>query len=115
MATPGQHNFIVHKGATFSTTLAVSVSGTSIDHTGYTVEMDVRENPSSTSELLTFTLANSRVTIDGSGNINLVLTDDETAALTFDRGFYDLKVTSPGGVSNFYLEGQFIVKPSVTR
>lgn len=111
----GPHNFVVKKGETWNRTVSASVSSSAVDHTGYTVEMDVRASPVSSSELLTLTLANSRVTINGSGNIQLALTAAETAALTFDRGFYDLKVTSPGGTVNYYLEGQFIVEPSVTR
>lgn len=109
------HTFTVDKGETWVKTISATVDGTAVDHTGYTVEMDVRSDFNSTSELLTLTTGNSRVSINGSGNIVLTLASSITASLTFERGVYDLKVTSPGGTVNYYLRGQFIVNRTVTR
>ena len=113
--TAASHNFTIEKGASWSAAVSATVSGTAVNHTGYTVEMDVRPNAASDTVLLALTAGNGRVSIDGSGNIGLSLTDEETAVLTFEYGEYDVRVTSPGGTSNFYLRGKVRVVPSVTR
>lgn len=112
----GNHNFIIEKGESWSTTIAASdADGSHIDHTGYTVEMDIRDSYDSASELLALTAGNGRVSITGGGDIGLTVASSDTSSLSFDRGIYDLKVTSPGGTTSFYLRGNVIVQKSVTR
>jgi hypothetical protein len=111
---PASHNLIVRKGETWSCVISATLNGSAVSHTGYTVAMDVRKSDESSSTLLQFTQGNGRVSINGSGDIVLALSSSETAALSFDYGVYDLKVTSSGGSTLFYLEGNFIVKENVT-
>jgi hypothetical protein len=109
------HNFIVEKGADVVWTLAGSDdTGTPIDFSTHTVAMDVRANPDSSSELFTLTQGNGRVSTV-TGSIVFTLVSSDTAALTFDRGVFDIKDTDGSGKSNFLLSGNFIVKKTVTR
>lgn len=110
----GIHNITIEKGASWNSTVGATVSGTAVNHTSYTVEMDVRENPNSSTTLYTLSTGNSRVSIAGTA-INLALTAAETSAVSFESGDYDLKVTSPGGTVNYYLRGKFRVIPTVSR
>jgi hypothetical protein len=110
----GSHNFTIERGATWNATVGATVNGSEVNHSGYTVEMDVRETPLSSTTLYTLTTANSRITVSGTA-INLALTAAETAAIGFESGDYDLKVTSPGGTVNYYLRGKFRVIPTVSR
>lgn len=109
------HTFVVDKGETWVKTISATIDGSAVNHTGYTVEMDVRSDFNSSSELLTLTAGNGRVSINGSGNIVLTLAASVTSSLSFERGVYDLKVTSPGGTVNYYLRGPFVVARTVTR
>jgi hypothetical protein len=107
------HSFLVYKGETWSAMISASLNGSAIDHTGYTIEMDVRTSPDSPDTLLTFTDANNRVNVVA-GNIVLSLSSSESAALSFDRGVYDLRVDN-GSTVNYYLKGSFVAEKSVTR
>ena len=59
----GYHHFVIEQGATFGQVLTLKdSSGTLINLTGYSsAEMDLRENPESSSVILTLTTANSRI------------------------------------------------------
>lgn len=113
--TAAYNDFIIESGSTWSVTLSASdVSGSVINHTGYSVSMDIRNSPDSTSSLLSLTQANGRVAINGSGSIVLSLASSDTSALTFRTGVYDLKVATAGGNTSYYLRGKVNIIKSVT-
>ena len=62
----GFFHFIIEQGATFKHTLTLKDSADSlINLTGFSAEMDLRRNQDDSSEVLTLTVANSRVTMGG--------------------------------------------------
>ena len=80
----GYHHFIIEQGATFGQTLTLKDSSdTLINLTGYTsAEMDLRETPESSSEVITLTTANNRIALGGSaGTVTLTISAADTANL----------------------------------
>ena len=114
----GYHHFIIEQGATFGQTLTLKDSSdTLINLTGYTsAEMDLRETPESSSEVLTLTTANNRVTLGGSaGTVTLSISAADTANLTAGDGVFDLEVVD--GSSRVYriLEGTYTIRRNISR
>ena len=114
----GYHHFIIEQGATFGQTLTLKDSSdTLINLTGYaSAEMDLRETPESSSEVLTLTTANSRIALGGSaGTVTLTISAADTANLTAGDGVFDLEVVD--GSSNIYriLEGTYSVRRNISR
>lgn len=114
----GYHHFIIEQGATFGQTLTLKDSSdTVINLTGYaSAEMDLRETPESSSEVLTLTTANSRIALGGSaGTVTLTISAADTANLTAGDGVFDLEVVD--GSSNIYriLEGTYSVRRNISR
>lgn len=113
--TAGSHDFEVETGSTWTRTIsAVDNDSNAIDHTGYTVVMDVRVNSDSTSEFITLTAGNGRVSINGDGDIVLTISAADTADLTPGDYVYDLKVTDTSSSVQYYLRGNFKVIDAVT-
>ncbi len=114
----GYHHFIIEQGATFGQTLTLKDSSdTVINLTGYTsAEMDLRETPESSSEVLTLTTANSRIALGGSaGTVTLSISAADTANLTAGDGVFDLEVVD--GSSRVYriLEGTYTIRRNISR
>tara|TARA_R110000751_G_scaffold29217_1_gene75443 strand:- start:1038 stop:1391 length:354 start_codon:yes stop_codon:yes gene_type:complete len=114
----GYHHFIIEQGATFGQTLTLKDSSdTVINLTGYaSAEMDLRETPESSSEVLTLTTANSRIALGGSaGTVTLTISASDTNNLTAGDGVFDLEVVD--GSSNIYriLEGTYSVRRNISR
>jgi hypothetical protein len=115
----GRLNLVIEQGATFSYPLTVSDSGVTRNLTGYTARMMVREDVDATSPLLTLTTENGRIIIapdqvGDKGEMSLLITAADTAALTFDSGVYDLELVN-GSVVERLLEGKVKLKKEVTR
>ena len=114
----GFHHFVIEQGATFSKVLTLKdSSGTVIILTGYTsAEMDLRTNADASSEVLTLTTGNSRVSLGGSaGTITLTISATDTASMTADDGVYDLEITDASGVIYRILEGTYSVRRGISR
>ena len=114
----GYHHFIIEQGATFGQTLTLKDSSdTVINLTGYTsAEMDLRETPESSSEVLTLTTANSRIALGGSaGTVTISISAADTANLTAGDGVFDLEVVD--GSSRVYriLEGTYTIRRNISR
>jgi hypothetical protein len=96
-----------------------------VDVTGYHAALMIRETKDSAEYLLyiddvgpgegdTYPILGITVgTTDGVFTIEVDA--DVTAALDFDYGVYDLKVTSPGGVATRLVEGEVYLNKAVTR
>lgn len=117
--TPGTFAFRFRQGDTFHRLLTFSNNGTAIDLTGMVIRMQLRARPKALNAELELSTDNGRITItDGpAGEIELLLTSVETAAVKAGRYVYDLEISS-GGVTpvvDTYLEGPFTVDQEVTR
>lgn len=104
-------NLIVNQGATFSNTIAITVSNGDVwDLTDYTGESQMRKHYSSNSyHSLTVGIAESN------GEITLSLTAAQTANIDQGRYFYDCLVTSSDNVVYRVIEGVITVLPGTTR
>tara|TARA_R100000152_G_scaffold4295_1_gene1490 strand:+ start:484 stop:837 length:354 start_codon:yes stop_codon:yes gene_type:complete len=114
----GYHHFIIEQGATFGQTLTLKDSSdTVINLSGYaSAEMDLRENPESSSTIITLTTSNSRIALGGAaGTVTLSISASDTANLTAGDGVYDLEIVD--GSSNVYriLEGTYTVRRNISR
>ena len=114
----GFHHFIIEQGATFGRTLTLKDSSDSlVNLTGYSAaEMDLRYNSDDSAEILTLTVANSRITLGGAaGTVILTITASDTASMSVGDGVYDIKLTAGDGTVSRIMEGTFSVRGSVSR
>ena len=113
----GYHHFIIEQGATFQNTLTLKDSADAvINLTGYSAEMDLRKNQDDTTEVITLTVANSRVVMGGAaGTIKLVISASDTSALTVGDGVYDIELTDADGKVDRILEGTYSIRGNVSR
>ena len=114
----GYHHFIIEQGATFGQTLTLKDSSdTLINLTGYTsAEMDLRETPESSSEVITLTTANNRITLGGSaGTVTLSISSADTANLTAGDGVFDLEVVDGSSRVFRILEGTYTIRRNISR
>ena len=84
------------------------------DLTTYTARMQVREKHSSTAVIAELTTENGGIVLGDSGEINLVLSATDTAAIIAKEYVYDLELVN-GEVVTRIVEGAFLVTPEVTR
>lgn len=108
---PERANFNIWRGATFRKRLTLTVDGEPRDFTDYTAELIIRDEAEG-DPLLTLTTENSRITLgDDNGQIDLVISAEDTADISWDIGVYDFTVTAPGvdGDTDALLFGTFRV------
>lgn len=91
-----------------------------VDLTGCTALMHVRERLTDTATVLTLSSATaapaSRLAItSASGLIEVEISDEDTAAITWKTAVWDLEITHPDGSKTRLASGQFVVDPEVTR
>lgn len=108
----------IEQGATFRKTV-VWKSGSPpapVNLTGCVARMHVRSEIKATDVLLDLSTANGGITLGGtSGVVELVQTDEQTAAITWVSGVYDLEVEFANGEVRRLLYGSVSVSPEVTR
>ena len=112
----GYHHFIIEQGATFGQTLTLkNSSGSTINLTGFTGRMTLRESPTSTDTVISLTTSNNRMTVDGSaGTVTLTISATDTANLTADDGVFDLEIESGAGVVTRLIEGTYSIRRNIT-
>jgi hypothetical protein len=112
--TAGYYDLYIEKGTTFRRVFNLSNDDDSVvDLTGYSARLQVREKATDDDPLATWT---PQLTIDEeAGEITLLLTDVQTAALEFNKGVYDLEIESAGGETSRLLEGAVTCSDEVTR
>lgn len=117
MTKPAKIKLTIYQGATFRKRLVWKApDGTPIDLTGCTARMQVRSEVESAVVLLNLTTENGGITLGGAtGTIDLLSADDETAAITWDGGVWDLEIAHPGGDVTRLAQGSISVSPEVTR
>lgn len=122
MSAPTKVPLKIYQGATFfeswawSTAPDESSAYTPVDLTGCTARMQVRAKIDATTPLLTLTTENGGISLGGTaGTIELLIDADDTAALTWTSGVYDLEIVYPGGQVTRLAYGSVTVSPEVTR
>lgn len=114
----GLYNIVADQGATFSRSITWKDSAKKvINITGYTARMHVRTTVEAPTTVLELTTQNNRIVITGaSGNITLTVSAQDMANVISDKYVYDLEIIAPvSGVVHRIIQGNFVVRPEVTR
>lgn len=114
----GVYNIVADQGATFSRTITWKDSAKKIINiTGYTARMHVRDKVESSTTVLELTTENSRISITGaSGTVTMTISAADMAEVPEGKYVYDLEIVAPiTGVVNRLIQGNFVVRPEVTR
>ena len=108
--SPGQYNFSLQRRADHSITLQFKDStNAAINLTGWTVAAQAWNQDRST-KYADFTVTyTDRV----AGTIAIALTDEQTATLP-NEVYYDVLLTNPAGLKEYYLEGIIYVSEGYT-
>lgn len=118
--TAGTYNLVIEQGATFRLRLTLQLSTNPVqlmDLTDHIARMQIRSKVSSEEVLLLLTTENGGITLGGlAGTVDLFISDEDTAALTFKSAVYDLEVeATPNGDVVRIIQGQVRLSPEVTR
>lgn len=108
---PGTYNMTVQRRSDHSIQLVFKdSSNAAIDLTGFTVEAQVWE------ETRTTKYADFSVTYTNrsTGTIDIALTDTQTATFSPDLLKYDVLLTNPTGLKEYYLEGNVFMSEGYT-
>ena len=105
-------NILINLGADFSQTYTLedSNSNSAQNLTGYTVAAKISKHHASTNQ----TAFSATVSNAAAGEIKLILTDVQTAALAPGRQVYDILLTAPDGTKERVVEGMAIIRDGVT-
>ena len=107
---PGTYNISLQRRADYSITLQFKDStGAAINLTGWTVEAQVWNQDRSTKYADFAVTYTNRST----GTIAIALTDTQTTAFP-NEAFYDVLLTNPAGLKEYYLEGIMYVSEGYT-
>ena len=108
-------DLLIEQGATFNEEfLLVDENGDAIELSGYTARATIKSAIGG-NELVTLTTENGGITITAStGSIMLYISSDDTTALTFTTGVYDLELASSGGDVARVSSGAVTVSAEVT-
>jgi hypothetical protein len=117
MTVPAQNiDLTIYQGATFRQRFRWLAGGVPVDLTGCTARMQVREDADAPDVLLELTTENDGITLgDDEGTVDLFVSDEDTAAIDWDGGAWDLEIAHPGGDVTRLLMGSVVVSKEVTR
>ena len=108
--SPGQYNISLQRRADYSITLQFKDSNnTAINLTGWTVEAQAW-NQGRTTKYADFAVT---YTNRSTGTVAITLTDTQTTAFP-NEAFYDVLLTNPAGLKEYYLEGIMYVSEGYT-
>ena len=108
--SPGTYNFTLQRRADYSLVLQLKDGNdAAINLTGATVEAQAWDKQRNT-KYADFAVA---YTNRANGEFTVSLTDGQTATFP-DLLYYDVLVTSSGGLKDYYLEGRITVSQSYT-
>lgn len=108
--SPGQYNFSLQRRADHSITLQFKDStNAAINLTGWTVAAQAWNQDRST-KYADFTVT---YTNRSTGTVAIALTDEQTATFP-DEAYYDVLLTNPSGLKEYYLEGLVFVSEGYT-
>lgn len=107
---PGIYNIPLQRRADYSVTLQFKdASAAPINLTSWTVAAQVW-NQARTTKYADFTVT---YTNRATGTIAIALTDEQTALFP-DEAYYDVLLTNPSGLKEYYLEGVIYVSEGYT-
>jgi hypothetical protein len=108
--SPGTYNISLQRRADYSVTLQFKDSNNAaIDLTGWGVAAQTW-NQERTTKYADFTVT---YTNRSAGTVAIALTDEQTALLP-NEAYYDVLLTNPSGIKEYYLEGIIYVSEGYT-
>jgi hypothetical protein len=108
--SPGTYNISLQRRADYSITLQFKDSTDApINLTGWTVAAQAW-NQARTSKYADFAVT---YTNRSTGTVAIALTDDQTAIFP-DEAYYDVLLTNPSGLKEYYLQGTIYVSEGYT-
>lgn len=116
--TPARLNLKIYQGATFRRVLRLTnAAGDPINLAGAVARMHIREEISSTTVLIALDDTNGRLTVtdEVGGEITLLIEDEDTGALNFTTGVYDLELEYSDNSVDRLLYGTVTLVGEVTR
>jgi hypothetical protein len=111
-------DLVFYRGATFTEQYSLLADGVAMPLTGYTTaKMQVRASFDDAAEvLLTLTTANGGLVIaEAAGTVDIVVTDEQTAALTAGEAVYDLDLYHTSGSVYRFMRGAATILPRSTQ
>ena len=109
--SPGTYNMTVQRRSDHSVNVTLKDSSdTAINLTGFTIEAQVWEE-TRTTKYADFTIAYTNRT---SGIFDMSLTDTQTATFTPNILKYDVLLTNPSGLKEYYIEGSIFMSEGYT-
>lgn len=115
-------NLTIEQGATFRLPITVSTKSglvvTPVNLTDYAARMQIRMRYTDTDPILALDndlLGGITITNAAGGEMQIVITDVQTAALTFKTAKYDLEVESLSGDTTRLMQGTVTLSKEVTR
>jgi len=110
------YNGTIDQGADWYLTAVYKDStGTAINLTGYTAALQLREVADSTTPVLDLVTGDGITITGATGTIQVHADALQTAAIAAGTYFYDLEITSAGGIVTRLIQGTQTVSAEVTR
>ncbi len=110
-----QVDLYIQRGETWTHNIYVKQSdGSPFSLSGYTAKVSMRIVVGGPIQVSLAVGTGITITA-GSGLISMALTKIQTIALAFERGKYDLLITSAGGVTTYLIRGDVYVTPRITE
>lgn len=110
---PDKLKLVAWKGATFKVTMTLyeeDEDGPVRDLAGYTAELDVLESKGSSNVLMSLNTTNGGIVIDDEeGTLTLIVDAEEIRDQDWNRGVYDLTITSPEDETEPLFYGPFVI------
>jgi hypothetical protein len=115
IASASASNFTVTNAAT-GTYISGGIATAPVNVVGYTARMQLRSLPSDPTAVLTLTSAAGEISVTGAaGQFDVHATATQTGAIDEGTYYYDIEITSQGGIVTRLAQGQIVVTPEVTR
>ena len=110
MAAVSSVNLVIQKGTYFEETFFLGAEdGSGLNLTNTTATSKVRKHPTAG---IAHTFSTTTTVSDST--VKISMTSDKTVELPSGRSYYDVLLTSPGGEITKVLEGNVIVKETVS-
>ena len=110
MAAVSVVNIVIQKGTDFEETFSLAAEdGLGLNLTGFTAAAKLKKHPSSTTS---YSFTTNTTVADST--IKISMADTITSTLPSGRCYYDLVITSSGGVVTKVIQGTALVQESVS-
>lgn len=115
VSTANSSTFTITNNAT-GVYISGGIAYAPVNLTNYSAALQVRSLPSDPTAVLTLTTQNGGITITAlTGNIQCHATATQTRNIDEGTYYYDIEITSSGGIVTRIAQGQVLVSPEVTR